>query len=174
MISRGLRIVFVLLCPAALVASCTDDDWDRPIVCNGTAVRRCRTICDYWCYGGGYYGYYSGCSPVCWDSCSTSCYPSPAPAQPADAGPPIDAAAPAPTNDGSGVLCSPCAKTDDCQSGSVCIFPGGPRDDAGTDAGARGFCGQTCTTNPDCPGGFVCAQLGSVRQCLPTAGRCGS
>jgi hypothetical protein len=169
MIARGVRIVILALGPVALVASCTDNRADDPIDCNGTTVRRCRTICDYFCYGGGYYGGYGTCSPVCWDSCATSCYPSPEPAPPADAGPPHAAApAPAPTNDGAGVLCSACAKTDDCQSGSVCIFPGGPRDDAGP----RGFCGQTCTTNPDCPGGFVCAQLGSLRQCLPTAGRC--
>jgi hypothetical protein len=170
MVSRGLRIVMLALVAAALVASC-DDGRDAPIVCEGTAVRRCRTICDYWCYGGGYsYGYYGygGCSPVCWDSCSVSCYPSPEPVT--DAGPPaiVDAGVP-PQNDGSGVLCSACVKTDDCQSGSVCIFPGGTRDDAGT----RGFCGQACTTNQDCPGGFVCTQIGSIRQCLPTAGRCG-
>jgi hypothetical protein len=174
MIARSLRLVTVALVGLTVlaVASC-DDDWDREAtgVCRGTEVRRCRTVCDYWCDR-----WYGGCSPVCWDQCGSTCYPAPDPAPgPTEPGPSErDAAAPIPptTNDGEGVLCTPCGRTDDCQSGSLCILPGGATD-AGADGGARnGFCGQTCGTNPDCPAGFVCAQLGSVRQCLPTGGRC--
>jgi len=175
MVSR-LAAVALVSTGLLVVVSCRHDDWDEVVAeCRGTVVRRCRTVCDYWCYGG-YYGWYGSCSPVCWDQCSGSCYPSPETPDPVDAGPaPVaDASAtppPPPPNDGSGVLCSPCAKTDDCQPGSVCILPGGVSD-AGADAGPPGFCGQSCTTNPDCPQGYVCAQLGTLRQCLPTGGRC--
>lgn len=146
------------------------------------AVRRCRTICDYWCDGWG-------CYPRCWDSCWYECYDLPDPPNAPEPQPPpiTDAASPVPppgppppstgpSPDASGTLCASCIANDECQGG-LCILRGGARPDAGEEArdgGAppgNGFCGQSCV-GEDCPAGFACTTLGTSRQCLPTGTGC--
>ncbi len=146
--------------------------------------RRCRTICDYWCDGWG-------CYPVCYDDCWDDCRiddrherrpvsetADPPPATDAGATPatPPPAPAPAPGSSsggtgGSGVLCTSCTSSADCESGALCIFRGGA---GGADGGSSqsGFCGHACAASTDCPDGFLCSQIGSTRQCLPTTGTC--
>lgn len=146
---------FTALAAASCVATYSDCDY---------VVRRCRTVCDYWCD-------YWGCYPRCWDQCWYDCYyyASPPPPPPPPQSPPPDGSAPPATSTGTaglGVLCSPCSSNDDCQSGSLCIEPGG-------EAGAQApFCARSCQASADCPGGFSCTELGTSRQCLPVADGC--
>jgi len=142
-------------------------------------IRRCRTVCNYWCDAWG-------CYPLCYNQCWDDCYVYPDPPRSPTTPPTGDATPPppAPPSDGggspdsgsaSGALCSSCTSNEDCASGALCIVRGGPRPDEAADAGApagNGFCGQACSGSADCPGGFACSQLGSVRQCIPRSGTC--
>lgn len=154
----------------AVVAACHDRDDDFRD-CD-YVDRRCRTRCDYTC------DYYS-CYPVCWDDCWNECGYDPAPPPssstsgtvPFDAGVSIsDGAAPPATDGGggggTGVLCTKCSSTNDCEKGALCILRGGG------DAGTKGTCGAACQTSNDCPTGFLCSQIGASRQCLPTGNAC--
>ena len=141
-------------------------------------VRRCRTVCNYWCDAWG-------CYPMCYDQCWGDCYVYPDPPPSTTAPPAADGATPPPppadggvspdAGSGSGALCNACASNEDCASGALCIVRGGPRPADAEDAGAptrSGFCGQACSAPADCPEGFACSQLGSVRQCIPRSGTC--
>ena len=143
-------------------------------------IRRCRTVCNYWCDAWG-------CYPMCYDQCWDDCYIFPKPPPAATTPPTSDASSPPPppasdagpsaeAGSGSGGLCNTCTSNEDCSSGALCIVPGGPRPDASSaDGGApagSGFCGKGCAVTADCPEGFACSQLGSVRQCIPTSGKC--
>jgi hypothetical protein len=169
---------WALTCAVAVVgvivtASCNDD---RPSYADcDSVVRRCQTVCNYWCDGWG-------CYPTCYEQCWDDCYqraprgtPGPdAPLQDASLPPPpADAGStPAPSND-AGVLCSACVSTADCAAGSLCILRGGAQSDAAPpDAGGAGFCSRACGSATDCPEGFACSQIGASRQCLPRRGTC--
>ena len=63
---------------------------------------------------------------------------------------------------------APCAACDtDLQCGGptdACIKPAG---------GGKGYCGLDCSVScTPCPDGYVCKTLGSLKQCVPTSGKC--
>lgn len=138
-------------------------------------VQQCRTICDYYCDS-------FQCYPECGDDCYNVCaddadggIASDAATITADGGSVVDASPPADAGSGTGVLCTNCISNADCESGALCILRGGVRDASADDSGApvgRGFCGHECTTSDDCPDQFLCSQIGSTRQCLPTGNAC--
>lgn len=160
----------------AIAASCTYPE-SRP--CYGEVVTQCERACTTACDD-------FGCYPVCWDQCYDTCQvrgsssgsgggrPT-SPARETDAGaqPPVrdggtavDAQAVdggAPPAPGAGVLCGACQNNDDCETGALCIYPGG----AST---TEGFCGLACDSHADCPQGFVCTAMGGTSQCLPRGG----
>jgi hypothetical protein len=155
--SRTALLLAVGLVGAAASSSCASEspsyeDCDY-------VLRRCRTVCDYWCDS-------YGCYPVCYDHCWADCYRNP-PEPPPLAGGPLDGGAtpPVPEGGGPGVLCSPCVANEDCHAGALCIVRGG-------DAAASGFCGHPCQSTSECPEGFACGTIGASRQCLPIGDVC--
>jgi hypothetical protein len=174
---RGIALTSATFAVLAVISACDDRDYGRYNDCD-YVVRRCRTVCDYWCDRWG-------CYPTCYDQCWGDCYITPKP-PPGSTTPPItDAGAPPPVTDGGGrpntdgggVLCTSCASNDDCETGALCIFRGGPSPDAAAvpDSGAptsRGFCGHACQAPQDCPEGFTCTNLGGTMQCLANNGVC--
>jgi hypothetical protein len=155
-----------------VAASCGEPGYHRAVRCDHVH-RRCRTVCDYWCDGWG-------CYPVCWNQCWDECFVDPdRPPSGVAKRPEHDASTAPPAGDagaggGSGVQCSGCWSNDDCESGALCIFRGGPPDEPG-DGGApsdTGFCARACASSADCPQGFTCAEIGASKQCLPNNGKC--
>src|SRR5688572_21440743 len=170
--SRALVVVGVAS-SIGLVASCDDGDARPPRDCD-YVVRRCRTVCDY------YFCDSWGCYPSCFDRCWGECHRDPNK-------PSGSSGSPAPTDGGAtdgsttgAVLCAPCSSNDECKGGGLCIHRGGAGDGGDTDAGgaadaaptSTGFCGHPCTLRTDCPAGFTCAEIGTVKQCLPINGKC--
>ena len=148
----------------ALAASCSTSAAPAATTNCDSVVTRCRTVCDPWCDDWG-------CYDNCYDDCYDECIQNPtAPSQPvgsaADAGAQIDGGRVLPDASVTGILCTPCTASDQCEPGARCIVRGG---DA---APQSGFCGRACQSNADCPSGFACTQLTSSRQCLPLNGTC--
>lgn len=175
----AVRAVTLVVASAGvlLAASCaTEGSSYRDYRDCDQVLRRCRTVCDYWCDAWG-------CYPMCYDQCWDDCYVHPDP-PPSTTVPPVgDASPPAsadggvsPDAGGSGAICTACTSNADCSSGALCIVRGGARPDASAPDGSApsgtGFCGQACAATTDCPEGFACSQLGSVRQCIPASGTC--
>lgn len=174
---RSIALTSATLAILAVI-SCRDHDYDLGD-CD-FVVRRCRLVCTDWCDQWG-------CYPTCYDQCWSDCHVDPTP--PHTTPPPSspsDAASPLPTDgggqaavDGGGVLCTSCNANDDCETGALCIFRGGPPPDAAAraDGGApsgRGFCGHACQGPADCPQHFTCTNLGGSKRCLANEDVCRS
>jgi len=135
--------------------------------------RHCRTVCNYG-YSCDTPSYWGCCHDQCWYSCTSDGKNKPA--EGSTEAPPPSTSTPPPASSSTtdagpakGVLCSPCASNEDCQTGAACIQPGG--DDAGVGSGS--FCGHPCQDSAkDCPVGFSCTQVAGSMQCTPNDNTC--
>lgn len=60
-----------------------------------------------------------------------------------------------------GSLCSPCTKSDNCQSGGLCLT---------FTLSGESFCGTDCTSSGTCSTGYTCSSVSSTaKQCVPDA-----